>query len=49
VSERWQWVERTVWTQRMLEALERGVKGGVWFRKREHPLAKQLLSGSWVF
>jgi hypothetical protein len=28
---RWDWVERTVWTERMLEALERGVKGNVWF------------------
>jgi hypothetical protein len=27
----WDWVERTVWTERMLEALEKGVKGGVWF------------------
>jgi RNA-directed DNA polymerase len=27
----WEWVERSVWTQRMLEALEKGVKGGVWF------------------
>ena len=25
------WTERTVWTDRMLAALERGVKGGVWF------------------
>ena len=28
---KWAWVERTVWTDRMLEALEQGVKGGVWF------------------
>jgi RNA-directed DNA polymerase len=28
---RWTWVERAVWTDRMLEALETGVKGGVWF------------------
>jgi len=28
---RWNWVERTVWTERMLKALETGVKGGVWF------------------
>ena len=28
---RWAWTERTVWTDRMLMALERGVKGGVWF------------------
>ncbi|GEM_PF-1601756 len=27
----WEWVERHVWTQRMLEALAKGVKGGVWF------------------
>lgn len=27
----WDWVERSVWTDRMLEALEKGVKGGVWF------------------
>src|SRR5262245_26807075 len=28
---RWGWVERTVWTERMLTALEQGVKGGKWF------------------
>lgn len=27
----WAWVEPSVWTQRMLAALEQGVKGGVWF------------------
>jgi hypothetical protein len=26
----WEWVERRVWTERMLEALVKGVKGGVW-------------------
>ena len=30
-SSRWEWVEPTVWTDRMLKALETGVKGGVWF------------------
>jgi len=25
---KWSWVERSVWTDRMLEALEQGVKGG---------------------
>jgi hypothetical protein len=24
------WVERSIWTDRMLEALEKGVKGDVW-------------------
>ncbi len=26
----WAWTEPAVWTARMLTALERGVKGGVW-------------------
>lgn len=29
--ERWGWVEPAVWTERMLTALEDGVKGGKWF------------------
>lgn len=28
---RWNWVEPSVWTDRMLAALEHGVKGGKWF------------------
>ena len=28
---RWAWVEPLVWTERMLTALEQGVKGGKWF------------------
>lgn len=28
---RWAWVEPAVWTERMLTALEQGVKGGCWF------------------
>jgi len=31
VRGRWPWAEPTVWTDRMLTALENGVKGGVWF------------------
>src|SRR5881396_450663 len=31
VQARWAWTERTVWTERMLTALEVGVKGGIWF------------------
>lgn len=31
VRARWAWTERAVWTDRMLTALEQGVKGGVWF------------------
>lgn len=31
VRGRWAWTEPVVWTERMLTALEQGVKGGVWF------------------
>ena len=31
VRARWAWTEPTVWTERMLTALEVGVKGGIWF------------------
>jgi RNA-directed DNA polymerase len=27
----WSWVEPRVWTERMLAALEQGVKGGQWY------------------
>ena len=31
IRERWGWAEPSVWTERMLTALEAGVKGGKWF------------------
>jgi len=31
IRARWAWVEPTIWTERMLAALEQGVKGGKWF------------------
>lgn len=31
VQARWVWTEPAVWTERMLTALEAGVKGGIWF------------------
>src|SRR5688572_6710444 len=31
IQQRWNWVEHAVWTERMLTALEQGVKGGKWF------------------
>ena len=31
IPSRWAWVEPLVWTDKMLAALERGVKGGKWF------------------
>lgn len=31
VSARWAWTEASVWTERMLATLERGIKGGQWY------------------
>lgn len=31
VPSRWAWTEASVWTERMLATLERGVKGGKWY------------------
>jgi len=40
---RWAWVEPSVWTPRMLTALERGVKGGKWFSLIDKVYAKDNL------
>ena len=42
IEERWLWVEPSVWTERMLTALEQGVKGGKW------PGPKLLLCAAWA-
>jgi RNA-directed DNA polymerase len=31
VASEWEWTEASVWTERMLATLERGIKGGKWF------------------
>lgn len=31
VPQKWEWTEASVWTERMLATLERGIKGGKWF------------------
>lgn len=31
VPPKWEWTEASVWTERMLVTLERGIKGGKWF------------------
>lgn len=43
----WEWVERSVWTDRMLEALEAGVKGGVWFSLIDKVYRRNTLRASW--
>ena len=46
VRGRWPWAEPTVWTERMLKALERGVKGGVWFSLMDKVYAPRNLRAS---
>lgn len=47
VRARWAWTEAAVWTERMLKALEDGVKGGVWFALIDKVWADRALKQSW--
>ena len=47
IRSRWDWVEPAVWTDRMLAALEQGVKGGVWFSLIDKVIAPRALEASW--
>jgi RNA-directed DNA polymerase len=44
---KWTWVEVTVWNERMLAALENGVKGGKWFSLMDKVYRKQTLKAAW--
>jgi RNA-directed DNA polymerase len=44
---RWPWVEASVWTDRMLAALENGVKGGVWFSLIDKVYKRANLWSAW--
>ena len=44
---RWAWTEPAVWTERMLTALEEGVKGGKWFRLIDKVFAERNLIASY--
>jgi RNA-directed DNA polymerase len=43
IRARWAWVEPEVWTERMLAALEQGVKGGKWFSLMDKVYAPESL------
>lgn len=45
--DRWNWVERSVWTDRMLEALENGVKGGKWHSLIDKVYRQESLEKAW--
>jgi RNA-directed DNA polymerase len=47
IQTRWSWVERSVWTDRMLAALETGVKGGRWFSLMDKVYAERNLQAAW--
>ena len=44
----WSWVEASVWTDRMLSALENGVKGGVWYSVMDKVYAPATLAAAWA-
>ena len=44
---RWCWTEPAVWTERMLTALDEGVKGGKWFRLIDKVFAERTLRASY--
>lgn len=45
---RWPWAEASIWTDRMLAALETGVKGGVWFRLIDKVYDPKNLASAWA-
>ena len=45
--ERWEWVEPAIWTERMIAALETGVKGGKWFSLMDKVVAARTLQAAW--
>lgn len=46
-SKKWNWVEASVWTERMLAALENGVKGGKWFSLIDKVISPLTLHVAW--
>jgi RNA-directed DNA polymerase len=45
---KWDWVERSIWTERMLEALVEWVKGGVWFSLIDKVFRPGTLYAAWA-
>ncbi|MCO5298181.1 MAG: group II intron reverse transcriptase/maturase [Fimbriimonadaceae bacterium] len=48
VRSRWAWTEPTVWTDRMLEALEDGVKGGRWYSLHDKAFSVRALEAAFA-
>ena len=47
VDARWAWTEPAVWTERMVDALEGGVKGGKWHSLIDKVWAERTLNAAW--
>jgi RNA-directed DNA polymerase len=47
VALQWAWTEPSVWTERMLDALEEGVKGGRWYSLIDKVYAEETLWAGW--
>ncbi len=43
----WDWVDRTIWTERMLAALGNGVKGNKWFSLIDKVYRQSTLQAAW--
>lgn len=43
----WPWVDCTIWTERMLTALDNGVKGGKWFSLIDKVYRRSTLEAAW--
>ena len=48
LSVKWDWAEHSIWTERMLEALVEGVKGGVWFSLIDKVFRPRTLCAAWA-
>lgn len=43
----WAWIDRSIWTERMLAALDNGVKGNRWFSLIDKVYRAQTLAAAW--
>ena len=46
-ASRWPWVDRSIWSDRMLAALDNGVKGNKWFSLIDKIYRPQTLAAAW--
>jgi RNA-directed DNA polymerase len=46
VPQKWDWTEASVWTERMLATLERGIKGGKWYSVTDKVWKMENLQGA---